>query len=142
MNRIELKKEARTIINNNLWNINKPLLILMVISSAFAYWNHPIDSTEDAGINALFNFLTLPLNIGYSLYLLNFIRGLKYEVKDIFKPYKNLFKIVAVYFLIGLQVLLGTLLFIVPGIVLGLAYSKVGYFLADDNNIELGYLKY
>ena len=77
-----------------------------------------------------------PLSLGFSIYALNLFRDGSAEYNNVFDGFKSLGKALGVYFLTIISVLIGFILFIVPGIILALGLS-MAYFIMIDKP-ELG----
>ena len=77
-----------------------------------------------------------PLSLGFSIYALNLFRNGSAEYNNVFDGFKSLGKALGVYFLTIISVLIGFILFIVPGIILALGLS-MAYFIMIDKP-ELG----
>lgn len=143
INRAAIKEEAKKLLKNNLWTVWKPILVPSLITSIIgslvgAIFKDNLDAVSIIGV--LTNLLVLPMTVGTLYYILNFVRGKKLEVKEIFSFYDKFLLIFAVTFLVGLFVSLWSLLLIIPGIIAALSYSMVTYLLADsklDNPMEL-----
>lgn len=80
--------------------------------------------------------ITGPLTLGMAIFMLNFARGKKPEVSEVFEGFQNFGNALGTYILMGLIVFGFTLLLIIPGIIRGIAYSQVFFILAKEP--ELG----
>lgn len=137
MNRAEIKEKARKMIKGRLWEVWKPMLIVMVIGSLIGAVTAGIDpkgtNTALSAVTIVLEFLLYPLSVGLYAYFLNFIRGKKLDVNKIWDYYKNTWPIILVCFFLMLFVGLWTLLFVIPGIIAALSYSMVMYLMADGD---------
>lgn len=154
MNRVEIKEKAKKLISNNLWNIWKPLLIILAINIVlslvlsaifptrdyYEYANDTVRSYYNIG-DTIGSILLAPLYVGYIVYLLNFIRGKKFEIKDIFSKMNYVLPIWAVTFLASLFTGIGFVLLIVPGIILAMMFSMIQYIMADGETKIMETLK-
>ncbi len=154
MNHIEIKKQARGMLLSDFKTLVKPLLILLIINilvnsifvdSSFSFKNDPwqIEIMKDYHISfiesvmrTIVNYLLVPLSIGYTLYLLNYIRNKSHSLKDLIKPYQNFALILGTTIIIQLFVTLGFIMLIIPGIIIGLMYA-FAYYLIADNEYEV-----
>ena len=59
------------------------------------------------------------------------------ELTNIFDEFKYLGKVFGLSFLMGLIILLGLLLFIIPGIILSLSYSQAFYIMKDNEDFGI-----
>ncbi|MGL4451753.1 MAG: DUF975 family protein [Sarcina sp.] len=83
------------------------------------------------GINIVSIFISAALGFGAAMYALNFTEG-KDDIKDIFSGFRIILKLTGLTLLIGIIVILGTLLLIIPGIIAGLMLSQCYFILAQD----------
>lgn len=150
MNRVEIKEKAKKLISNNLWNLWKPLLIILAVNIVlslilsaifpskeyYEYANDAVRSYYNIG-DTIGSLLMAPLYVGYIVYLLNFIRGKKFEIKDIFSKMNYVLPIWAVTFLVSLFTGIGLIFLIVPGIIISLMLAIVNYIMADMAEMKI-----
>ena len=92
---------------------------------------------EDWGGNLLSLFVTPPIGVGLALFFLNIHSGNKLEIKTIFNPFKEVWlNSVLAYFMMIVIILIGFLLFFIPGVIATLMFSQVLYIIAEDNKID------
>ena len=92
---------------------------------------------EDWGGNLLSLFVTPPIGVGLALFFLNIHSGNKLEIKTIFNPFKDVWlNSVLAYFMMIVIIIIGSILFIIPGIIAWLMFSQVLYIIAEDNKID------
>ena len=92
---------------------------------------------EDWGGNLLSLFVTPPIGVGLALFFLNIHSGNKLEIKTIFNPFKDVWlNSVLAYFMMIVIILIGFLLFFIPGVIATLMFSQVLYIIAEDNKID------
>ena len=92
---------------------------------------------EDWGGNLLSLFVTPPIGVGLALFFLNLHDGNKLEINTIFNPFKDVWlNSVLAYFMMIVIILLGFILFIIPGVIATLMFSQVLYIIAEDNKID------
>ena len=92
---------------------------------------------EDWGGNLLSLFVTPPIGVGLALFFLNIHSGNKLEIKTIFNPFKDVWlNSVLAYFMMIVIILIGFLLFFIPGVIVTLMFSQVLYIIAEDNKID------
>ena len=92
---------------------------------------------EDWGGNLLSLFVTPPIGVGLALFFLNIHSGNKLEIKTIFNPFKDVWlNSVLAYFMMIVIILIGFILFIIPGVIATLMFSQVLYIIAEDNKID------
>lgn len=92
-----------------------------------------------AAINSLLvNLLIQPaFNLSNNYIYLKVAREEKFSIKDSFHGFNNYKKAVKVYLLVFLRVLIGLILFIVPGIIIAYKYSMCFYILAEEPDISV-----
>ncbi len=92
---------------------------------------------EDWGGNLLSLFVTPPIGVGLALFFLNIHSGNNLEIKTIFNPFKDVWlNSVLAYFMMIVIILIGFLLFFIPGVIATLMFSQVLYIIAEDNKID------
>ena len=153
MNRKEIKEEAKTKIKGNKWNIWWPMLIIGVVTSVvsriFGIGTVEINATaqnmEDMFASFKFStgqsigaivvaIISALLYAGYYKYILNFIRTGKFEFSDILNTIKEKWlHILIATILTTIIVSLCSILFVIPGIIMALAYSMVILLVIDTD---------
>lgn len=93
------------------------------------------DSPTGMGING-WSLLCLPLEWGYTVWFLKLIRKEDIRYESLFDGYKDFARTFLTYFLYGIAVAIGTLLFIVPGIILAIGLMMSIYLIKDDKEIS------
>lgn len=149
MDRKEIKEEAKAKIKGNIWNILWPLLVIGVLTSILSSLFGGSININVNNINEITEYTTSPkstigssivaiisamLSAGYIKYLLTFVRKGKFDSNEIINTIKErwlhiLIAVVLVYVI----VFACTLLFIIPGIIMGLAYTFVIYLVIDTD---------
>lgn len=142
--RAEVKQWAKEHRDGNKWNIWQVLLVVGLISGfASGFVNGIFQSTPEepnmiaSGLNAVIELALIPLTVGQIFYLVNLVRGKKFELGQIFSKYSDFLRIFVSNLLVGIFVFLFTLLLIVPGIIRAISYFLVNYILADDDFKDL-----
>jgi len=147
MNRAKIKKEAKELVKENLWDVVKPFLILLGCALVLGLLS--VNTiTPDGSYNPAANLLTMacefalyPISFGVLVYILKFVRKEPYGVKDIFNQYKKFWPIFALNFLVGLLVFAWSLLLIVPGIIAAIKYTMSMLIMADGEEDALKCIK-
>ena len=149
MNRKEIKELAKSKIKGNKWNIIWPILVISVIESilnSIFSGRIEIDLTNLESMS-LVNVspryyigslvVTLIVGIitaGYIKYVLNFVRNGSFEFNDIIDTVKaKWLNIVIAEILTTIIITLCSLLFVIPGIIMALAYAFVIYLVIDTD---------
>lgn len=76
-----------------------------------------------------------PLALGVAIFALRIARGQKAEISNIFDGFQNFGAAIGTYLLMMLAIIIGTICFIVPGIILAFGLSQCLFLLADDPDI-------
>lgn len=140
MNRAELKSTAKEQLRGRLG-----LAIITVLVSNLIINSYNMFKGVDFVIEISEN-LTLTLNLislifggvvstGLSKFLLNFTTNREVpKFADLFSQFKIFFKALGLFILMGIAIILGTLFFIIPGIIVALMFSQAFYILAENPN--------
>ena len=148
MDRKEIKEEAKTKVKGNIWNILWPVLVIAVLSSiisslfggnvtvnvnnmnAMANYSSPSSILGSSIVTIIAGFLSA----GYIKYLLTFVRTGKFDTNVIINTIKDKWlNILLAEILVYVVVFACTLLFIIPGIIMGLAYTFAIYLVVDTD---------
>ena len=147
MNRKEIKELAKSKIKGNKWNIWWPLLVISVLESLLEGFFLPkvnIESWKDmleiripagsyVGLSVI-GILFAIITAGYLKYILNFVRTGKFETNDILNTIKEKWlNLLIAEILTSIIIGLCTLLFVVPGIIMALAYTMVTFLVIDTD---------
>ena len=162
MDRVAIKNKANEMIRGNKWYIWKPYLIVALIAVAIAFVGGFIDgllglvkeeTTEIFGtkvtvtttgpftsvLSFLASFIEASFTVWYCKYLLDFIHGVKKEFKlnDFIEFFKKHWLICFVTsLLVGLNIAIGFILLIVPGIMATFGLMLYAFNVAEE--LELG----
>lgn len=135
MNRIEIKEKAKVLVKENFKSFWQGYLIILAIS---LLCNFTIELLLDKG-SMLYNcftlvvsFFTSTLSVGFTYYVLKMVREEEVEREDLFKFMGNILPIAAISILMMVFVLLGMVLFIIPGIIVALGYAMVFYLYVEN----------
>ena len=122
MHRTEIKALAKQKIKGKVWSIFFALLVAGFISGL---------GSAAFGIGAL---ITMPaMGVGMMIYVIAIWRNDEYEFSKIFRGFDNLGRNIGGYLLVQIFVSLWSLLFIIPGIIMAIAYSMTNYIMADTD---------
>lgn len=151
----ELKKHALRSLDAN-WGKAIGVMFLILLSGAltslaeiigsggFSTWweleSHELPWSATVA-NILVSFALIPFTIGCYWFFLNLSRRKNPTVLDTLEPYqkgKVMWKLIGASIVQGIFVFLWTLLFIIPGIIKGFAYSQTFFILKDHP--EMGIL--
>ena len=148
MDRKEIKEAAKAKIKGNIWNLLWPVLLISVVEyiiTTIFHLSPNVDfqnldqinytmPTQNYIISLLLGIVIGVFTIGYKKYVLNFVRTGKLDGKEILNCVKEKWlNILIVEFLVCLLVGLASILFVIPGIILALAYGMATYLVIDTN---------
>jgi uncharacterized membrane protein len=71
------------------------------------------------------------VQIGTTRIALKFVDGQKAELSDLFSRYEVFFSLLIAGIIVGIAVMVGLILLIVPGIIIGIIFSMYGYVIVD-----------
>ena len=145
MNRKEIKEKAKSLIKGNIWNILWPMLVISVLQSLITRifgGTVVIDynNLESANMSVTSYFGTGIAYIlagiaygGYYKYLLDFVRKGKFETDTIINTIKEKWlQLLIANILAGIIIGVCCLLFVVPGVIMALAYTFVSFIVIDS----------
>lgn len=152
MNRKEIKESAKLKIKENKWNIIWPMLIIGVIGTIVSRIfggtiNIDLNSLRDlesfSSINitpvqyggSIISSLVIGLlSAGYLKYILNFARTGKFDTNDIIDTIKKRWVHILIAEILA-SIIIGAcfFLFVIPGIIMTLAYTFVTYLVIDTD---------
>lgn len=137
--RAVLKRNAKDELRGK-WGIAVgAFLITIVLTSIISFIGSLADSPTIAIIGMIISILISgPVTYGLYTFVLNMVRGKKVSISDVFTGFKGkvIFKAFIIFILTGIAVTIGTIIFIVPGIILGLMFSQSYYILIDNNDLS------
>ncbi len=137
MNRVELKEKAKNSLNGNWSEAIKIILVLFLISfvaGAIAgaitqSTQSPLGSLASIAISAAFTF-------GFISFFLKISRDEEVTYKELFTKTHMWLKFLIATFVSAIIIFVGTILFIIPGIIFAFAISQTFYVILD--NPEMG----
>ena len=82
--------------------------------------------------------VTGPLVYGLCTFILNMVRGKDASISDVFAGFKGkiFIKAFIIMLLTGIAISIGYIIFIIPGIILGLMFSQSFFILVDNNDMS------
>ena len=151
MDRKAIKEEAKAMVKGNKWNVWKPLLIMCAIIFAISFVvgifggvavvaakNENLGGIIGGIIGGILGIALMPMEVGIFEYYLDIVRGKKPEFKGyLTKFYSQFGKIFVASLIVEILVTLASCLFVIPGIILALAYNFYLFVLID--NPDLGW---
>lgn len=143
MDRVEIKKEARKIIETNKWNVWKPIVAIGLISLIFTLVALIIGTIVDCDkelvasiCESVLSFALLPTSVGMCAYYLKLVRGQEFSMDDLKAYYPAFFKLLVLDLLVALFTFLWGILLVIPGIIAAISYSMVYYICVDKEELE------
>lgn len=139
----EAIKFGWNIAKSNIWFFVKVLLIIFFINFLSNYITEKFktDSLISFVIAVISIILGIIISIGIVKISLNFCYNQKSELSDLFVHYRFFFKYLLSTILYTLIVLVGTILFVIPGIILGIKFQFYPYFIVDKGSGPIEALK-
>ena len=159
MNRLEIKELAKSKIKGNLWKIIWPVIVIGAVESilttivapksTFNYDFKTLTSTTTTNMSPTSAILVLLIAIicgiamiAYKKYILNFTRKGNCDFKDIIDCLKaKWLNIIIAEVVMTIIISLASLLFVIPGMILALAYAMVPYLVVDTDLSGIDTLK-
>ena len=102
-------------------------LIVFAISMAGGFFGDTI--------SGIWSLLCLPLEWSFGVYFLNLIRHEDISYNRLFDGYQDFIRIFLTLLLVAISIIIGTCLFIVPGVIIALMVSQTYYIMKDDTQI-------
>lgn len=134
-----LKRTSLDILRGKWWQLIGMVILCVGFTLIPAYIG-PGDgmlSLKWDGLAILLLFLLAPAITGWEWMILDVVRGNSPSVRTMFQPFGDMYlRYVRVNMLLIVFTLLWTLLFVVPGIIKGLAYSLTPYLLFDRPDLR------
>lgn len=158
LNRSAIKYEAKNFISTDtrwlkmffaaiiIYILNNGISIYYNVRSIFSdgftyfddYYSQGSDSSIGIGsVSGVISIILLPFIVSLAGYYLNHIRGFNPEWKSIYKEGFDRFgKYLSTMIVTNIIIGLWSLLFVIPGVIKGYAYSQVKYILHDNPNLN------
>ncbi|HOO22722.1 MAG TPA: DUF975 family protein [Clostridia bacterium] len=137
MSRQQIKLKAKEDIRGRVFICFLPWLIYAAIIGIITGF-----SARDTygSVSTIVYLVLFPMVVGISKIYLEIVNNRNYDIKigEVFAFYKSFNRIghiLAAYIISGLYIILGTILLIIPGIILALRYSMLPFVLADYDDI-------
>jgi len=136
MENTQIMKEAQESLKGK-WGISIAACLIATIITILVSFIGGYLINEDWGGNILSLFIVPPIGVGMALFFLNLHDGNKLEIRTIFNPFKEVWlNSVLAYFMMIVIIIIGSILFIIPGIIASLMFSQVFYIIGEDNKID------
>lgn len=137
MNRVEIKEFAKKKIQGHLWDIWKIVLMTYGIFFGFGFLIAILFGEDAATVSLIGEIILLPLTIGVTSFLVNFVEDKNFDSKDIFNYFKSFVKIVGTLLLSAVLITIANIFLVIPGIILALSYSLVPILLVKREDLGI-----
>ena len=130
-----IRQNARYILKGNLLSLWIPIIIVELIALPF---NILILYLTDEGSNLeliltiISSLLLMPLTIGTYDYFLKIVRNDQADIKVLFNYLNRFGTILLTIVISSMMIMAGSMLFIIPGIIISLMYSQYSYVIIDN----------
>jgi len=134
-----------------LWKYILELLIITIIAFGISLSGYGFSAAaKNVGIESVFGnifallftlLLSLPINYGVSFAFLKAARGGRLKVKDIFEVFENYLNAVLANLLVVVITIIGTVFFILPGIIFGCRLAFTPYLVVERKMEVIGAVK-
>ena len=132
-----IRQNARYIISGKLFEIWIPLLLIELITLPFSI---VILKIAEAGsdlekiLTIISSLLLMPLTIGSYEYFLDIVRGNNKSIKSLFAYFDRFGTILLAIIIMSILITIGSIIFIIPGVILALMYSQIYYVIVDNKD--------
>lgn len=156
MDRKEIKEKAKELIKGKKWQIWWPLLIISLVASVLenligpnysdldnlkitsfeqlSQLNLPAPTPTQLILSLLVGIVIGIAGVAYNKYILKLVRGEEPEFNDIIETIKERWlSILLVELIVGVVVSVCAIFFVIPGIIMALAYAMTGYLVVDTD---------
>ena len=112
--------------------------VLAIVPQVYLMIYSPKDpSTELQIVSGIFLVIQLFLSLGFIKVMFRLIDNEHVEVVDLFNNVRPFFSYFVAYFLYAIAVVLGTLLFVIPGIFIAIRFQFYPYFVLDGTHSSI-----
>lgn len=137
INRAELKRHAKDQLKGKWGLAVGGIIVLFLIQFAFNFISGFFE--DNTVIFVIVTLVSLVVSSAMSVGMCKFSLNYAYDenqpvLGDIFSGFKIILKAIGLFFLLGIIVLVGTILLVIPGIILSFMFSQSYFILADDNS--------
>ena len=132
----QIMKDAQDSLKGK-WGISIAACLIVTIITIMVSLIGGYLINEDWGGNILSLFIVPPMGVGMAYFFVILYDGNKLEIRTIFNPFKEVWlNSVLAYFMMIVIIFIGSILFIIPGIIASLMFSQAFYIIAEDNKID------
>lgn len=127
---MRIRRELKAAAKDNLFANFKNILIFNILTTALIM---------AAGfVLRIFSVFIVPaIAMSTFIFFLAIVRGKKTNLEMIFSGFQDYWRVLLANVAIGVAVFIAGLFFVIPGIILGFAWSQTFFILADDKKISV-----
>ena len=141
MNNSEIRNVTKEILKGKYKNVMLPFILATLLLGLAQSQELYSNLYESYGVSYVFTigsialFIVGPISIGLATYSLSIVNEEDYSYNQIATGFKYFFKALFLYLLFNISVLIGTILLIIPGVVIFLMFSQIFYIIAENPQI-------
>ena len=141
MNNSEIRNVTKEILKGKYKYVMLPFILATLLLGLAQSQDLYSNLYESYGVSYVFTFGSIalfivgPISIGLATYSLSIVNEEDYSYNQIATGFKYFFKALFLYLLFNISVLIGTILLIIPGVVIFLMFSQIFYITAENPQI-------
>ena len=141
MNNSEIRNVTKEILKGKYKYVMLPFILATLLLGLAQSQDLYSNLYESYGVSYVFTigsialFIVGPISIGLATYSLSIVNEEDYSYNQIATGFKYSFKALFLYLLFNISVLIGTILLIIPGVVIFLMFSQIFYITAENPQI-------
>ena len=141
MNNSEIRNVTKEILKGKYKYVMLPFILATLLLGLAQSQDLYSNLYESYGLSYVFTigsialFIVGPISIGLATYSLSIVNEEDYSYNQIATGFKYFFKALFLYLLFNISVLIGTILLIIPGVVIFLMFSQIFYITAENPQI-------
>ena len=138
MNNSEIRNVTKEILKGKYKYVMLPFILVTLLlgltqsQELYTYTYEAYGLSYVITIGSLALFIQGPISIGLATYSLSIVNEEDYSYNQIATGFKYFFKALFLYLLFNISVLIGTILLIIPGVVIFLMFSQIFYIIAEN----------
>ena len=141
MNNSEIRNVTKEILKGKYKYVMLPFILATLLLGLAQSQDLYSNLYESYGVSYVFTigsialFIVGPISIGLATYSLSIVNEEDYSYNQIATGFKYFFKALFLYLLFSISVFIGTILLIIPGVVIFLMFSQIFYIIAENPQI-------
>jgi len=141
MNNSEIRNVTKETLKGKYKYVMLPFILATLLLGLAQSQDLYSNLYESYGLSYVFTigsialFIVGPISIGLATYSLSIVNEEDYSYNQIATGFKYFFKALFLYLLFNISVLIGTILLIIPGVVIFLMFSQIFYITAENPQI-------